>query len=113
MSFSLPNSRDAWGTPAFARTFCHEVAQLPPGTLPLQLALRMGSHVLDNTPKVMLLSSQHDEHLYRVKAGVFFSSVMAGCNCADDPSPVDQHEEYCELQFEIDPTPGETRVGHT
>jgi len=112
MNFSLPNSRDAWGTPAFARTFCHEVAQLPPGTLPLQLALRMGSHVLENTPKVMLLSSRHDESLYRVRAGIFFNSVLAGCNCADDPSPMDQHEEYCELQFEIDPTTGRAKVKH-
>ena len=58
----------------------------------------------------MMLSSSADDTTIRVKAGVFFSSVMAGCNCADDPSPMDENSEYAELWFEIDRTSAEVRV---
>ena len=102
MSFSLPQSLAAWQTPAFAATFCHEVAQLPPGVLPLQQALAMGSHVVERAPQVMLLSSRGSEHHLEIRAGIFFNTVIAGCNCADDPTPVEENNEYCELLFRID-----------
>ena len=38
------------------------------------------------------------------------SGIIAGCSCADDPTPVDTTTEYCELQLEIDRESAETRV---
>jgi hypothetical protein len=38
----------------------------------------------------------------RARVGVFFSGIVAGCRCADDPTPVEPQDEYCEFQFEID-----------
>jgi hypothetical protein len=100
----------AWKTPAFAATFCREVAQLEHGALPLQQALALGSHVVERAPQVMLLSSESNERHLQIKAGIFFSTVIAGCNCADDPTPVEENNEYCELLFRIDRHTGMTEV---
>jgi len=110
MSIELSESLQAWSSDSFGETFCREVARLAHGELPLHLALSLGSHVVERRPKVMLLSSEADASCIRVKAGVFFNSVLAGCNCADDPSPMDEHNEYCELWFVIDRLSGETRI---
>jgi hypothetical protein len=110
MSFRLPQSLQAWETPQFAEIFCHEVERLPHGSLPLHLALSMGSHVINRPPKLMLLSSAADETHLTLKAGVFFNTVIAGCSCADDPSPADENNEYCELWFLIDRCSGITQA---
>jgi hypothetical protein len=28
--------------------------------------------------------------------------VIAGCSCADDPTPTNELDEFCELQLDID-----------
>jgi len=111
MSLQLPESAAAWPGQAFADTFCREVAHLPPGALPLHQALTIGSHVLDQPPQVMLLSSDSTQNHLTVKAGLFFRTVVAGCSCADDPTPTDENNEYCELLFRIDRRTGLTEVG--
>lgn len=78
--------------------------------LPLQPGLSHGSHVVDAEIGVMLLSAVDAGSLVRVRAGIFFSSIIAGCSCADDPTPVDKNAEYCELQFDIDKRSADTRV---
>jgi hypothetical protein len=45
-----------------------------------------------------------------VKAGIFYTGVIAGCSCADDPTPVDELNEYCVVQFDIDRMTAETTV---
>jgi len=45
-----------------------------------------------------------------VRAGVFYRGIIAGSCCIDDPTPVEPHEEYCELEFRIDRETGETEV---
>ena len=102
MRFLLPESLAAWQTPAFNATFCREVAQLEHATLPLQQALAIGSHVAERAPQVMVLSSDSSDRHLEIKAGIFFSTVIAGCNCADDPTPLEENNEYCELLFRID-----------
>lgn len=110
MSLRLPLSLESWNTPAFAKIFCREVAQLPHGTLPLQQAMLHGSYVVDRSPTVVLLSTTEVNRLIKVKAGVFFHSVIAGCNCADDPTPMEEQNEHCELLFHIDRDTGTTRI---
>lgn len=110
MSFRLPESLASWQTETFSETFCKEVAGLPLGTLPLHQALAMGSHVVDRAPQVMLLSSTSDDAHLEVKTGLFFNSVLAGCSCADDPTPQDENNEYCEMLLRIDRQTGMTVV---
>jgi hypothetical protein len=46
----------------------------------------------------------------RLRLGVFYAGIVAGCSCADDPTPVDTTTEYCELLLDLDPVTGQARV---
>ncbi|MBU1396625.1 MAG: hypothetical protein KKE84_10890 [Gammaproteobacteria bacterium] len=100
----LPQSLNAWGTPAFREVFIQEVAQLDAAELPLQQGLARSSHVTERPFQAMLISASEDAGLLRVKAGIFYTGIIAGCSCADDPTPIDELNEYCVVQFDIDTT---------
>lgn len=71
--------------------------------MPLQQSMQHGSQLGDAPFQVMVLASQQSEQILIVRAGIFFESVIAGCNCSDDPSSADvSYHEYAELQFSID-----------
>lgn len=78
--------------------------------LPLQQGLTAGSHALDDKLSVIILAVGEGDNYIRVKAGIFYEGIIAGCSCADDPTPVDTHTEYCEVQLDIDKTTAETVV---
>jgi len=98
----LKRSLEAWGTEAFNRVFQAEVEALPAATLPLQAGLAHSSAVADEPFRLMVISTAEQPQALRIKAGVFYSGIIAGCNCADDPTPVDSQQEYCELEFLIE-----------
>ena len=58
----------------------------------------------------MVISVAEEPEVIRARTGVLFTSVIAGCSCADDPTPVDEQTEYCELLFEIDRQTAATTV---
>jgi len=109
--FSLPRTLSAWNTAGFGETFRLEVEQLDADLLPLQQGLSGTSSVADEPFKVILIRATDAGDCIRVKAGVFYAGMLGGCNCADDPTPLEAQPEYCELWFEIDKHSGETRVG--
>lgn len=78
--------------------------------LKLQQALQKGSAVLPSPPTLMIISSHQDKYMLIVRSGIFFRSIIAGCNCADDPTPVDSLEEYVEATFEISRKDGSFRI---
>jgi len=84
--------------------------QLGAGHLPLQQGLSSSSHALDDQLDVMLISVTEEAGFLRVKAGLFYSGIIAGCNCADDPTPVDVNTEYCVVRLDIDKATAETTV---
>ena len=98
----LHHALSAWGTPEFERCFKAEVEALPAAVLPLQQALAYTACVSDEPFSVMLLNTSEDEETIQVKAGVFYSGIIGGCSCADDPTPNDTQREYCVLRFAID-----------
>lgn len=102
MTLRLPLSLAAWGSPAFAATLKQELEAQDAGCLPLQQGLSTGSAVLDNGFSVMVLGAEATPEAIRVRLGVFFSGIVAGCSCADDPTPVEAQNEYCELVLTID-----------
>ena len=100
----------AWGTPAFESVLKEEVERLTLDELPLQQGLVAGSHALEAGIQAMVLSiSETDEH-FVAKAGIFYCSVIAGCSCADDPTPIDERNEYCEVELKIDKLSAETTI---
>lgn len=106
----LTHSLQHWQQADFSDTFLGEVSSLSLQQLPLQQAMSVGNMVTDDPPTIMINGSQENEDAIVVRTGVFFSSIIAGCSCADDPTPVDTNPEYCELEFVIDKTTAYTRV---
>lgn len=106
----LPKSLNAWGTTAFKDVLSQEIAQLDATELPLQQGLAGSSYVTERPFQAMLISASEGAGLLRVKAGIFYTGVIAGCSCADDPTPIDELNEYCVVQFDIDTTTAETTV---
>lgn len=107
---SLTESKDSWNTQAFRQTFQHEVCGLNSETLPLYAGMTVGNHVIDDKLQVMILNTSETKTHISVKAGVFFSSIISGCACADDPTPVNENAEYCEMLFQINKHNAETSI---
>ena len=106
----LTKALKAWGTADFRNILKAEIEQLDASQLPLQQGLTTGSYAVANKPEVMIISASEGKNVVRVKAGIFFTGIIAGCSCADDPTPVDEQNEYCEVLLDIDRATGETRV---
>jgi len=106
----LEQSLRAWGTPEFEGVFKQELAQVGNHVLPLQQALSVGSHVTDTQPTVMVIGVTETETTLRIHTGIFFISIIAGCSCADDPTPMSEYPEHCELAVEIDRVSAETEL---
>jgi hypothetical protein len=97
----LPDSLAAWDAPDFPATLKREL-EMQAGQLPLQQALAGSSAVAGERIEVMVIASEADADHIHTKVGVFFSGIVAGCSCADDPTPVEAQNEYCELLVDID-----------
>ena len=106
----LPYSLNARGTPEFETALKQEIEQLDAGLLPLQQGLSASSYVTDRPFQVRIISVREDAGKIRVKAGIFYTGIIAGCSCADDPTPIDELNEYCVVVFGIDPMTAETTV---
>jgi len=106
----LPKTLNAWNTPRFETILKQEIEQLDAASLPLQQGLSVSSYVTDRPFQVMLVSVKEDADQIRIRAGIFYTGVIAGCSCADDPTPVDELNEYCMVQLCIDRITAETTV---
>jgi hypothetical protein len=108
--FRLAETVNAWGTPRFEDVLKAEVEGLACEQLPLQQGLSTGSFVLDGERKVMIIGVSEDGSLIRARLGIFYRAILAGCSCADDPMPVNEENEYCEVQLDIDRETAEATV---
>ena len=106
----LTRSLNAWGTPDFKDVLKKEIEQIDAGQLPLQQGLSTGSYVIDGKFNVMIIGVTEDAAIIRVKAGIFYSGIIAGCSCADDPTPVNEESEYCVVQLDINKQTADTTV---
>lgn len=106
----LEKSLAAWHTPDFEAVFKDEVRRLGAAKLPLQQGLSQSSHVSGGDYDVVVLGAQEEGQFVRVRAGIFYQGVIAGCSCADDPTPVDTLTEYCVLEFAIDKRTAEAEI---
>lgn len=106
----LTQSLRAWGSPEFRDVLKQELEQLDAGQLPLQQGLTTGSVALPDAVCVMVTRVTDEPAHIRVRAGIFYTSVIAGCSCADDPTPVEAQNEYCQVQIDIDKRTADTKV---
>lgn len=108
----LEQSLRAWGTPDFESVFKQELAQVGNHELPLRQALSVGSHVTDTPPTVTVISAVETPTTIRIHAGIFFTSIIAGCSCADDPTPLDELTEHGEVLVEIERNSATVELKH-
>lgn len=106
----LSQTLDAWGRSDFPAVFSAEVQSFGANVLPLQAALAHSSQVSGDTFSVMVLTSSATPTHLHVRAGIFYAGVIVGSCCADDPTPLCEQPEYCELCFTIERGSGVTTV---
>lgn len=106
----LTEALNAWGTPDFKDVLKKEIEQIDVGLLPLQQGLSTGSYAINGKFNVMIVGVSEAAGIIRVKAGIFYSGIIAGCSCADDPTPVNEESEYCVVQLDINKQTADTMV---
>jgi len=79
-------------------------------SLPLQQGLTTGNYVIANRHTAMINSVSETENHIHVTAGIFYKSVIGGCSCADDPTAINENNEYCEVRLDIDKATAATAV---
>ena len=80
----------------FKNTLKNEIQNINPDLLPLQQGLSLSSYVGQSPFTAMILNVTDEANFIRVKAGIFYTGIIAGCSCSDDPTPIDEQNEYCE-----------------
>lgn len=108
--FYLNASLKAWPHENFNKVLKKEITTIDADALPLQQGLSHSNFANAENLSATILKVQDKNSFIQVKAGLFYTGIIAGCNCADDPSPVDENTEYCEVVFSIDKETAETTV---
>lgn len=106
----LTLSLQAWNTAAFNDVFKNEICSLNAEALPLQQGLSCSSYAKTDKLSATILNTDDNDSYIFVKAGLFYTGIVAGCNCADDPTPENENNEYCEVMFSINKETAETSV---
>lgn len=106
----LTASLQAWGSPDFPSVLKEEIGRLDAAHLPLQQGLTASSHALEGTHSAMVISVADKPDCIQARVGIFYSGILAGCSCADDPTPVEPQNEYCEVLVSIRKTTAETSI---
>lgn len=106
----LPAALAAWKTSRFRPVLKAELEALDSHLLPLQQGLARSSAVSEGPVQAMVISEDETELAIIATVGLFYTGVIAGCNCADDPTPVDGQAEYCVIRLAIDRGTAETQV---
>lgn len=94
----------------FEQELLEALMELGVDGLNLQTALRHGSYALADTLQLSILSRSCEEHGIELRVSAFFDSVIAGCSCADDPTPLDTVSEHCVLNVTLDKQRHDLRV---
>ncbi len=106
----LPELVAAWDRPDFDTVLAARLAALGQPALPLQAGLRHGNYALDAPLSVVPLRRERRGDRLWLRARLFYTSVIAGCSCADDPTPVDTLTESCEIELSLDPASGAAQI---
>lgn len=106
----LTNALKTWGTADFETALQKEIQKLNAGQLPLQAGLSHSSYVSDSKFSVLILKVSETTNDIIVRSGICYAGFIAGSCCVDDPTPMSELTEYCEVQFAINKLTGESTV---
>jgi hypothetical protein len=76
------------------------------GVTAVPLATTQGGHIDPNKFSVTVLTTQDTLDAIEARIGVFFSEMLGGCNCSEDPV---ESDGYCELIVTINKQTALTR----
>lgn len=97
----LIESLRAWNSDQFPNTLKHELENMEAGTLPLMMGVSQGGIPDDKTISVSLLKVKEHPTSIQADVSVFFTEILAGCSCGDEPMSMNG---YCEMQVRVDKT---------
>lgn len=83
----LTKTLTAWHASEFVTVFKQEVTILDRNQLSLQAGLMYSKHVAEVQWALVVLAREESDSSICIKTGVFFSGLIAGSCCADDPHP--------------------------
>lgn len=106
----LTSALNAWEKSSFEDIFKQAIMTMNVTQLPLQQGLAHSNYTDGSKRSVLILSATASADAIRVKTGIFYTGIITGCGCADDPTPLSEIAEYCEVQFTIDKTTAETTI---
>jgi hypothetical protein len=81
----------ACGEQGLARALASALEALPPGALPLRECCNQGGWVDDSALAFSVLELRPDPLCIEARVGVFFTELVGGCNCHDDPAQVNAY----------------------
>ena len=83
---------------ALADCLAKALQELPPGSLPLRAGCNQGGLVDDSEIRVSVLGTVRGADRVTARVGIFFSELVGGCNCSDDPVAANA---YCLLEVVV------------
>ncbi len=101
------NALRDWTTDSFKQTLKNEIENLKTGTLPLEQGILQGGRIDDSNITATILSSTESASLIKTRVGIFFTEVVGGCNCNDDPIEINA---YCEIRISINKTTANANI---
>lgn len=104
-SIRLAHCLEAAGSTDFADCLARALKALPAGSLPLQGGCDQGGLADDSDISASVLSVDQTEDCMVARVGVFFTEIVGGCNCNDDPL---EANAYCVLEVAVDRIDGAT-----
>jgi hypothetical protein len=88
-----------WGTPRFDQTLKNEIEAVEAACLPLSRGTGLGGRIDGSDLTVTIISARENGQTLQARAGVFFTEIVGGCSCGDEPY---SQPAYCLLQVTID-----------
>ncbi len=107
----LPKSLADWPLDSYSRTIKNELQGLESGSFPLEKGLTQGGKVDDSNITVSVFESRDNDQQIQTKVAVFFTEVVGGCSCGDEPFEAHAHctlwvtinKVTAEASFEVAP----------
>lgn len=103
-SIDLTRVMDASGSSKFKDILKQAIESLDPTLLPLQQGLTQSNYVSARPHSAIILGITERTDVVCVKSAIIYTGLIAGCQCADDPSTGDEVNEYCEIMLHINKT---------
>lgn len=106
----LKNILKSLNNPEIKAIAKNELQKIDSSMLPLQQGLSFSSAVSSHPVNFIVLNIEENNDFVLIKSGIFYTGIVAGCSCSDDPSPTDEQNEYCEVLFSINKLSADTSV---